>query len=608
MKNSSTVVQVAALIAMAILGLAAVSPAQASTEDDISGIWLAKAMSGALLLPMQYFNHPPKHRFQSSNQQWKSKIHYSPPATVSKPQILPTATYGLQGSAPAPGIQLASQKKTVPPTKVLLTNLMRDNKLEHDHAAFFSLLSSTSLPTPWVSPSVATPGDMANSSALQTDGHPSRYLYRLIQAVIANNANIRLASQSLRSADAGSLQAIGGFLPHLRFQAQSQMYVNTSGLPTASLVGSNIIETQGNIYSNYMSIMASLNLFEGGSGIESLSAAHQGIVAARGEILHQQNRAVLDLLVTFQQMQNIHRQEIIMRKAISLAKQDLSLNEQKFRHGDESVLELNKARVLLLQYQSQCDDLRKRLLKTQTQLTALLGKQGAFELVREAEHEKIPQPPKAGKTAMEIKEYKEIVNKLPTVVTDLAEMREARHQAASIRGSFLPDVNFQAGYNWLGTSSHGFGPAFNNINRNNYTIGLTITQSLGPFTGHLAKLHTAEAKLESARIRYQQALLVGHQQLRVDREEIQTGNQQVKTLRKEYVSAKKDLQLIAALYKHGRVSKMDLHIATFRALNAQEAWQAARGELVVARWMFYAMLSPREVVHALLKETLDSGS
>jgi outer membrane protein TolC len=479
----------------------------------------------------------------------------------------------------------------------------KPNKPEHHSVVIFGPPSAISQSTPRTSAGITPLPSLASSSLSQPDSHSGSSLYDLVQTVIDHNAHIRLAAQNLRSANAGSLQAIGNFLPHLSFQEQSQMYVNSSGLPSASLVGSNIVETQGSIYSNYMSIMASLNLFEGGSGIENLSAAHQGVVAAREQILHQQNTAVLDLLVNFQQIQSLLQQEVILRKAISLAKEDLSLNEQRFRRGNESVLELNKARVLLLQYQSQNDDLRRRLLKSQTELAALLGQQGAFALVREAGHETIPTPPEPGQNANNETEDTDIVNHLPTIQADLANMREARHHVASVRGSFLPDVNIQAGYNWLGTSSHGFGPAFNNVNRNNYTVGLSITQSLGPFTGHLAKLHDAEAKLESAHIQYQQAILEGHQQLRVDREEIRVGEKRVQTLHEEFISAQKSLQLVTALYKHGRVSKMDVHTAQLQAMNAQGAWQSARGEWVVAQWMFYAMLHPGNLVHTFLEQT-----
>lgn len=638
MKNSGTVLQVAVQLAVVMLGLAVALPARAQSGavDDISNTGLAAALSDALPASPQYYGHPSREQEQVLARQ-RPTISAQLPLKAKKPQTSPVATprsttvpasetqpvspkaphlskiptlslnspKASQRPAVSETVQKNNQVPAPAPAKIPATPGNGPNKPEHNSVVIFGPPSAISQSTPVMSPGITPLPSLASSSLSQPDRHSGSSLYDLVQTAIDHNAHIRLAAQNLRSANAGSLQAIGDFLPHLSFQEQSQMYVNTSGLPSASLVGSNIIATQGSIYSNYMSIMASLNLFEGGSGIENLSAAHQGVVVAREQILYQQNKAVLDLLVNFQQVQSLLQQEVILRKAISLAEEDLSLNEQKFRRGNESVLDLNKARVLLLQYQSQNDDLRRHLLKSQTELAALLGQRGAFALVREAGHETIPMPPEPGQNANNETEDTDIVNQLPAVQADLANMREARHHVASVRGSFLPDVNLQAGYNWLGTSSDGFGPAFNNVNRNNYTVGLSITQSLGPFTGHLAKLHDAEAKLESAHIQYQQAILEGHQQLRVDREEIQEGNRRVQALHEEYISTQKDQQLLSALYEHGRVSKMDVHTAELRTMNAQAAWRAAQGEWVVAQWLFYAMLHPHKLVHMLLEKTLN---
>ncbi|WP_414040077.1 TolC family protein [Acidithiobacillus sp. M4-SHS-6] len=608
----------AALLAVLTLGLEAQRPAEADVGGDINNDALAAALSSALPASPQYFRHPAKQPSPTQPTTMPRKSQANTPALETPPiapepealKKIPMLSLNSPKVSrhPAPGHAVAKVLSApASATKAPVQEAMTQRHSEQPATAFFAAPPQHPVLTPKNVPEAPLRQNLvAGNPAPMTIPAPRSSLYDLLQTAIAHNANIRLAAQGLRSADAGSLQAFGAFLPHLSFQAQSQMYVNTSGIPTASLVGSNIVVTQGSIYSNYMSIMASLNLFEGGSGVENLSAAHQGVVAAHDQILRQRNRAVLDLLVNFQQIQSLLQQQRILRKAITLAKEDLSLNEQKYRQGNESILELDKAREILLQYQSQQDDLQRQLLKSQTGLAELLGKQGSFALVSGAGQDRIPSPPDLAQNADETSEDSEIVNQLPSVEAELAKMREARHQVASVRGTFLPNVSLQAGYNWLGTSSHGFGPALNNVNRNNYTVGLNITQTLAPFTGHLAKLQDAEAKLESARIQYQQAILVGHQQLRVDREEIQEGARRVQTLHEEYLSARKNQQLTTALYEHGRVSKMELHMAILRALNTRSAWQQAQGEWLVARWMFYAMLRPQELVPTILHKTMDT--
>jgi Outer membrane protein len=330
MKNTGTVLQVAVRLAVVMLGLAAALPAeaQAGAVDDISNTGLAAALSAALPTSPQYYGHPSREQEQILARK-QPDIPPQLPLTAQEPQTLSAAaprsvmvpaseTQPVSPKAPhlskIPTLSLNSPqaleqpavRKSVPkiihasaPARIPAMPVNGPNKPEHNSVVIFGSPPAISQSTPRTAAGITPLPSLSTSSLSQTDKHSGTSLYDLVQTAIAHNAHIRIAAQNLRRANAGSLQAIGDFLPHLSFQEQSQMYVNTSGLPSASLVGSNIVETQGSIYSNYMSIMASLNLFEGGSGIENLSASHQGVVAAREQILHQKTRLCLICLSTF---------------------------------------------------------------------------------------------------------------------------------------------------------------------------------------------------------------------------------------------------------------------------------------------------------------------
>ena len=424
-------------------------------------------------------------------------------------------------------------------------------------------------------------------------------LHELLATALANNSDIRLADQSLREAQAESLDAFGQFLPHLNFQTQTQLYGNQTNQPSVSLIGSTIVVTQGNNYSNYLSVMASLNLFEGGQGIANLAASRQGVHAGHEQVSERRRRTALNVLAGYEGLQSLQWQLRAIQRSLVFMRQDLALAEQRMRQGNESRIDLNQMRSQVANLEAQRQDTKKRLVKAQTNLALLTGKTGAFDLLQSGVHDSIPTPPEFDAATVE----GAAVENLPSVQVARAALRKARDRVDAVRGSFLPNVNLQTGYNWIGTSSQGFGRAIGSTSPSNYTVGISITQTLAPFTGHMAKLDTAEARSEAALIRYQRALQEGRQELRVNQEEVRSGTARLAALESVYARARQNQQLMEELYAHGRISKIDLHAAQIKTMNAEDACRDARAQLQVARWMLYAMVDPRHVADSLLQKT-----
>lgn len=429
-------------------------------------------------------------------------------------------------------------------------------------------------------------------------------LHEMLAMALANNSDVRLADQSLREAQAESLDAFGQFLPHLNFQTQTQLYGNQTNAPSVSLIGSTIVVTQGNNYSSYLSVMASLNLFEGGQGIENLAASRQGVTAGREQVSERRMRTALNVLVGYEGLQSLQWQLRALNRSLAFMRQDLALTEQRVREGNQSRIDLNQMRSQVANLESQRQGTERRLTKAQTNLALLLGKNGAFDLVRSGVHNSIPTPPEFDAAAV----ADEAVENLPSVQVARSALRKARDHVDAVRGSFLPSVNLQAGYNWIGTSSHGFGRAIGGTAPSNYTVGISITQTLAPFTGHLAKLDTAEAQSEAALIRYQRALQEGRQQLRVNREELRAGAARLAALTSIYAHARQNQKLMEDLYVHGRISKTEVHAAQIKTMNARDACHDAQAQLQVARWMLYAMADPQHLADSLLRKTLAEGA
>ena len=472
-----------------------------------------------------------------------------------------------------------------------------------DHAAAVTIMAPPASAPALPDLQATAHSPVAPMGAMAAGGGGSK-LHELLATALANNSDIRLADQSLREAQAESLNAFGQFLPHFNFQAQTQLYGNQTNQPSVSLIGSTIVVTQGNNYSNYLSVMGSLNLFEGGQGIANLAASRQGVHAGHEQVSERRMRTALNVLVGYEGLQSLQWQLRAIHRSLVFMRQDLALAEQRMRQGNESRIDLNQMRSQVENLEVQRQDTEKRLVKAQTNLALLMGKSGAFDLLQSGVHDSIPTPPEFDAATVE---GAAVVN-LPSVQAARAALRKARDRVAAVRGSFLPNVNLQAGYNWIGTSSQGFGQSIGSTSPSNYTVGISITQTLAPFTGHMAKLDTAEAQSEAALIRYQRALQEGRQELRVNREEVRARTARLVALESVYARARQNQKLMEDLYAHGRISKTDLHAAQIKTMNARDACRDAQTQLQVARWMLYALVDPRHVADSLLQKTQAEGA
>lgn len=514
-------------------------------------------------------------------------VTQAPPSTQSPQVFTPPVVPNPERALPTSGPQ---RSRPVPvATAPVVSASVSQSAAAHPEV---KLLRSTMTPTlPKLTEEQApqaVPALSANRSAL------ADYL----QLVANNNDAYRIARQQLREAEAEHLDAVGRFFPKLQLQEQGQLYRNVSGVPSATLVGSNIVLTQGSIYSNYLSLVASLNLFAGGSDVERVMAANQGVEQARSEILARRNQALVSALLTYDNLVSIWNQVQVGRQAAENANLGLQLVEQRWQRGNASLLAVTQQRTQLLQALAQLESLQKKLTEAENQLVLLAGSSRAFTLLDKlSERETLPKPPQT----ITPEELSDAWRLAPAVEAARHAYRQAGHEVSVVRGSFLPQIDLQGSYNWLGSSSANFGDALNAVQRNSYTIGLTITQSLAPFTGHLARLHTAQAKQETANVDLQQAVIKAKTQLRQAIEELRMGKLRVQGYQAQAEAAAKAAQFATDLYQHGREDLLQEKQAMLSALAAKLAYQETQQQYVTAQWVAYSLRNPEQFASALLQ-------
>lgn len=559
-------------------------PVLSHAATDASANGLADALQQAFLTQPKAFRssantaHIPGHASTAV-----PPAHISMRAARAPSPVLPTSEQAStkpvpQRSGPAPTVPAAivplpaSQSATTPNE----VNLVRS-------PAAPALPNLNRVQVPEALPALST-----NRSAL------ADYL----QLVTNNNDAYRIAQQQLREAQAEHLDAVGRFFPKLQLQEQGQLYRNVSGVPSATLVGSNIVLTQGSIYSNYLSLVASLNLFAGGSDVERIMAANQGIAQAQSEILARRNQALVSALLAYDNLVSVWHQVQVGRQAAENANLGLKLVEQRWQRGNASLLAVTQQRTQLLQALSQLESLQKKLTEAENQMVLLAGSSQAFPLLEKlSERQILPQPPQT----ITPEELSDAWRLAPAVEAARHAYRQAGHEVNVVRGSFLPQVDLQGSYNWLGSSSANFGDALNAVQRNSYTIGLTITQSLAPFTGHLARLHTAEAKHEISSVELQQAVLKAKTQVRQAAEELRMGKLRVQSYQAQAEAAAKAAQFAKDLYEHGREDLLQEKQAMLSALAAKLVYQETQQQYATAQWIAYSLRNPERFAAALLQ-------
>lgn len=432
-------------------------------------------------------------------------------------------------------------------------------------------------------------------------GAPSSALARPIplrealRLAATRSIQVVLEAQKLRDANADLKASEAPFLPQLSLSAQAQKFGNLTGQPGTTVVGSTLISTMGSVYTNYVSLMASYNLYDGGRDQASQEAAQSQVLARRESLDDTRNRAVLDTLFTYTALRDAQARVDAQREVIVLTERTAALVRERYRRGAASLLQVNQAEAdrsrAELAYADAMETLRKRSADL-AQLIALPLVSGETLVASD----EVPLPRGGGAATFSA----DLIDRTPAVRSAVAELAKARAMLSRARGAFGPQVNLTASYNWLGsTGRSGMGEILGHAKANNYVVGVSISQPLFPFVGQDAEVDKAGAAVMTAQARLSDARVAAAAKLARAEAELQRGRRAATLAQDALQQAADSLQLTQALYAKGRASLSDVDQMRVAQVRARAEADTARQQLRSAQWAMYGLTHPAELLAAL---------
>lgn len=401
--------------------------------------------------------------------------------------------------------------------------------------------------------------------------------------VIGAEQGVRIAQARLRGSRAA-------FLPQFSLSAQAQKYANLTGRPGTTVVGSSVVITQGNLYSNYVSLMGALNLYDGGQDQAAVDAAHDQLREGQSALVSARDRATIEALIAYSELLQAQDGARAQAELARLAGQELQFVRDRYARGSASLLDVNK---------SAAAEARARSAATQAaeavrDRSADLAERIALDLPHGETLDAVsPLPPAPAETGGE----NDAVDRMPDVLAAQAKVARAEAEVRKAKGRYLPQVNLTAGYNWLGsTGNSALSDVLGHAAANNYTIGLSITQPLFPLASQREDVDKAVAELTTAQAALQQARIHARASLARARAELTRGREAVDAARTESRLAQRNLALAQALYDKGRLDGAALARIRAASIEADSAARSRQWQFDAARWAYDALLHPGDLV------------
>ena len=421
-------------------------------------------------------------------------------------------------------------------------------------------------------------------------------LAQVVERAARLQPGVVVAEQTIKQAQARILAAYTPFLPQVSLQAQAQDYQNQSGKPALTVVGSTLVATQGSIYSNYVSLMGSLNVFSGGQDVAGMEAAEARYQAAGAGLQESRDAAVIDAMLAFTDLATAQAELTSQEHIAQLMHDSLSLIEARYRRGMASLIMVDQAQVDAIRASQDLVHSREKVQEK----AAVLAERIALPMPPGACLHVVGSLPEA--PAVSAEDLQAALDRLPSLRRAAAEVKAAEADLRKARGGFFPTVSLQASYNWLGTAPSSIGSAFGGTAANNYTVGINITQPLLPMTSQVAAVQDARAALISAHTRYEEAMLKAQTLASRVAAELKAGRQAWELAEQAVQSAQRSLTLTRALFARGRASREDLNRARSVLIHAESSADSLQYQYLTASWAAYRLVHPQGFLTQLARQ------
>lgn len=435
----------------------------------------------------------------------------------------------------------------------------------------------------------ARPAQPGSGPARQESNLPLS-LADIVATLDAGTPRLRSGAKELEKAEAAQLGAYSAFLPEFDLSMQGVQIKNVAGSGSA-VIGSVIVDARGRFYTNYAALSAQINLYAGGRTVAAYRAAKAGVEAARADLAYVRANEYLQLLRDFSEALKAEEAPAIARERLRLLSERLELTRSAFEGGHLSAGDVSHAEMEVIEARNELDRRETELARASLKLAQDLGLDISRQPGLAGE---LPLPPALGDY-----DPSTSVRQHPAVVAALERAKGALEQVKVARSAYLPKVSLVASYTWIGRSLDGMNEAIDATRANQYSVGVVLQQSFGPFVKETAALRQAQAAADIAQIRQDELQL----QIANLVQESLKNLELAETEKLNAVRAEQEMLRILDLYR----SQIRLGKGNRRDENALAAALASRRlerrqreiDLRLAGWTAMAALDPERFPDAL---------
>lgn len=399
------------------------------------------------------------------------------------------------------------------------------------------------------------------------------------------------ARQDVEKSKAAITGAMTGFLPSASVSMVGEHFVSYAPGAAPVAVGTSIVGGQTSVFTSYPSLGVNWNLFNGGKDLAGYRGAEAGMRASEGDLSDKTLSGLSMVLSAYGDLLKAQSSARQQAHAVDLLRQILDSVEFRFRQGRENLLTVDQARLTLAQNERAYFESCKALSdKSAAVFQAIGARLGAVQLLR-AVAEGLPDPPEAQALASS---FEAVVEQEPAVKAARERVEAAQNKLEQARGAFKPTVAFFGRYDGLGQSPASLGDAYNATHRNSLRVGITLQQSLGPFTSEYAALESARADSVKADAAYQAALIDADNRLRSAWNGKRQSSLASQAAQRSAEHASQTRRVTEQLFERGRVTQDAIVQSTVMAERELQAAKERDLDDRVQGWLLYRAVKPRE--------------
>jgi outer membrane protein TolC len=439
------------------------------------------------------------------------------------------------------------------------------------------------------------PTDTVNSVCQGTSQFDELTLTDAAVGALANEPHLLLAQQDVVEARSDRHAAVSPFLPKMQLVLDEERFEPSNGFAPVTVVGSNILGGT-RAYSAYGSISVSWNIFSSGRDIAGLHQADAGVRSSQEALYAQLDDSLSDLLKSYAELYETRLDLSQRQSAVSRLKAIEGRAEDRFQHGDGTVIAIGQAREAALDAEQTFNATCRTLTEKSLALAKAMGAQlldGRLALAT-------VELPDAPAIAVDSSSVREIVEADPAVVAAKEKLVEAQAKLAQTRSAFGPSIEIDAKRDYLGQNIDSLSAATNRISPNSYRVGVSLVQPIFPFTTESSALRKARAEVRKAEIAVSQMKSDVDARIRIAISAQMEANASYRAALVSAKEARSVLTLTTSLRKAGRVDMDGVEHAQLDLEKAEAALRVMASHRQLVNWDVARAFEPSRFAQILL--------